>query len=77
MTGKQTDLDFRLVEPAPVFGCVMNAQALPERATLLLSEIVGEGFSAMDVQIIHHEVDRPREGIAAHDGLQSFRKFRR
>ena len=75
LPGKQADFDFCLVQPAPMFGCVMNAEASPERATFLLSEIVDEGLPAMDVQIIHHQVDRPRQGIAAHDALQSLGKF--
>ena len=40
-----------------------------------LSEIVGEGLPAMDIQIIHHHVNLSRPGIVAHDRLQRLGKF--
>ncbi len=73
--GKQADLDFRLVQPAPLLGRVMDGKAVPEGAASFLSEIVGEGFPAMDVQVIHHHVNRSRPTIAAHHGLQRLSKF--
>ena len=75
LPGKQADLDLRLIQPTPVLGRVMDREAIPDRAAHLLSEIVGEGLPAMDVQVIHHHVNRSRTAIAAHDRLQSLGKF--
>src|SRR5208282_5871338 len=70
LPGKQADLDFRLIQPAPVLGRVMDGAAVPYRAAPLLSEIVGAGLPPMDVEVIHHPVNRSRPGIAAPDRLQ-------
>ena len=75
LPGKQADLDFRLIQPTPVLGRVMDGKAVPDRPASFLSEIVGEGFPAMDVQVIHHHVNRSRPGIAAHHRLQRLGKF--
>jgi len=75
LLGKQADLDFRLVQPTPMLGRVMDREAVPDRAAPFLSEIVGEGLPAMDIQVIHHQVDLSRTGIAAHDRLQRLGKF--
>ena len=32
LPGEQADLDFRLVQPAPVLGRVMDREAVPDRA---------------------------------------------
>jgi len=61
---KQTDFGFRMVQPTSMLGRVMDGEAVSHRAARLLSEIVGEGFPAMDVQVIHHEVNLARPGIA-------------
>ena len=53
----------------------MDGKAVPERTASFLSEIVGEGLPAMDVQVIHHHVNRSRAGIAAHHRLQRLGKF--
>src|ERR1035437_1460630 len=75
LPGKQADLDFRLVQPTPMPGRVMDGEAVPDRVAPFLSEIVGEGLPAMDIQVIHHQVNLARTGIAAHDRLQRLGKF--
>src|SRR5579872_892992 len=53
----------------------MDGKAIPDGAASFLSEIVGEGFPAMDVQVIHHHVNCSRPTITAHHGLQRLGKF--
>ena len=75
LLGKQADLDFRLVQPTPMLGRVMDREAVPDQAAPFLSEVVGEGLPAMDIQVIHHQVNLSRTGIATHDRLQRLGKF--
>ena len=42
LPGKQTDLDFRLVEPASVFGRVVYGEPIPEGAAPLLAIEAGQ-----------------------------------
>jgi hypothetical protein len=53
----KADLDFRLIEPTSVLGSVVNRESLPEVGAGDLPVIVGKGFPAVDVQVIHDEVD--------------------
>jgi hypothetical protein len=64
LPGEQADLNFRLVQPAPMLRRVKNREAFPESGAQFLPEKVGEGLPAMDVQIVHHEMDRSCPGIA-------------
>ncbi len=75
LPGKQADLDFRLIQPASMLGRVMDREAVPDRTASLFSEIIGEGFPAMDVQVIHHHMNRSRPGITAHHRFQRLSKF--
>ena len=67
LTGEQTDLDLRLVQPAAVFGSVMHREALPQQAADLLTESVHQRFAVMGAQIVHDEVDGVGIWIAGHD----------
>ena len=77
LPGKQADLDFGLIQPTPVLGRVMDGQAVPDRTASFLSEIVGERLPAMNIQVIHHQVNRSRLRIAVHDRLQRLGKLGR
>jgi len=75
LPGKQADLDFRLVEPASVFGRVVHGEAVPESAAALLAVEAGQGLAAVDVEIIHHPVDGLRFRVVlghSADGLGEF-----
>jgi hypothetical protein len=37
LPGEETDFDFGLVQPTPVFGCVVNRETVPEIGALLLT----------------------------------------
>jgi hypothetical protein len=43
----------------------MNGEVIPDSTAPLLSEIVGEGLPTVNVEIIHHHVNRSRREIAA------------
>lgn len=45
LPGKETDLDFGLVQPASVRGSVVNCQAAPEIAAVLLAEASARSMS--------------------------------
>jgi len=44
-------------EPAPMLGRVMNGESVPDLAADLRAEQVRQRLAAMDVQVVHHEVD--------------------
>src|SRR5579863_4835161 len=76
LPGEQTDLDFRLIQPTAMFGRVVDRQAFPESVAPFLSEIVGEGLPAMNVEIVHHDVNRSRRRVTAYYGVHGSGKFR-
>src|ERR1700756_863756 len=60
---EQADFDLRLVEPTAVDRRVVHGEAFPEFAASLAAITVGEGFAAVDVEIIHHQVNGPGTGV--------------
>ena len=40
-------------------GCVMNGEPVPDLAADLLSKGIGQGFAAVRVEIVHHQVNGP------------------
>ena len=52
-----------MIEPTAVFGCVVYFQTTPDVAALLVAEVIGEGLAAVNVEIVHHQVDLARKGI--------------
>lgn len=77
LPGKQADLGFGLIQPTPVLGRVMDGKAVPDRTASFLAVIAGERLPAMNVPVIHHQVNRTRLRIAVHDRLQRLGKFGR
>src|SRR5579863_4172035 len=53
----QTEFDFRLIEPAPVLRSVMDGEPVPKRSALFLAEVSDQRLAAVDIQVIHDEVD--------------------
>jgi len=41
-----------------------------------LAEVISQHLAAMDVEIVHHQVNVARKGIAAYDPFQPSRQFR-
>src|SRR5215471_11892062 len=56
---EEPDFDFRLVEPTAVDRGVVRGEALPQLAASLFPIAVGQGFGAVDVEIVHHQVNGP------------------
>jgi hypothetical protein len=52
LAGKDSDLDFSLIQPASVNRRVVDREAVPDFAANLLAEKVGKGLAAMDVEIV-------------------------
>ena len=69
MSRDQAELDFGLVEPTAVFGCVVYFQTAPEVAAFLAAEAIGEGLAAMNIEIVHHQVDLTGKGIVGDQTL--------
>ncbi len=55
----------------------MDRQAVPELSSFFFSEVVGERLGDVDVQVIHHQMNRSGFGVAANDRLQRFGELRR
>src|SRR5579862_5005841 len=54
----EAEFYLRLVEPAFVFGSVMDLQPIPKIAALLLTVVADQRFAAMDIEVIHDQVNR-------------------
>jgi hypothetical protein len=52
LPGEQADLDLCMVQPASVRRSVVNREAVPEIAALLLPEVIGESLTAMNIQVV-------------------------
>jgi hypothetical protein len=63
LPGEDTDFDFRLVEPTSMFGRVVNGESVPDLTADLRAEKVRQRFTAMDVQVVHDEVDCVSVGV--------------
>ena len=57
LAGEQTNFDFRLIEPASVRGRVMHREAIPDLTAELYPIEICEGVAAVDIQVIHHQVN--------------------
>jgi hypothetical protein len=51
------DFDFRLIEPTPVDRSVVDGEPIPDFAADFRAQKIRQGFAAMDVQIIHDQMD--------------------
>ena len=49
LPGKQPDLDFRLVQPASVFGRVVHGEPIPKGSAPWLAVTIGQGLASVDV----------------------------
>src|SRR5882724_5253811 len=76
LPGEDADFDFRLIEPASVLGCVVNGKAVPDLAAHLGAESVLEGFAAMDIEIVHDEVDGLSRRVCQRQVADYSRKFK-
>ena len=54
---EDADFDFRLIEPTAVSGGVVNCEPVPDLTAELRTVEIGERLSAMDVQVVHYQVD--------------------
>jgi hypothetical protein len=57
LPGEDADFDFSLVEPASVSWRVVDGEAVPNLFANFISVEIRRRLDAMDVQVIHHEVD--------------------
>jgi len=64
----QAQFDLRLIEPASMFGCIVNGEPLPESTALLLAEAIHHRLRAMRVEVVHDQVDRTGRGIPVGEG---------
>ena len=54
---EDTNFDFRLIEPTSVGRRVVNGEAVPDFGADLRAIEVSQGLAAVDIQVIHHQVD--------------------
>ena len=59
----QAELDLSLVEPASVFGRVVNGEPIPKISAFLLTEVIDQRLAAVDIEVIHDDVNGLGEGI--------------
>jgi len=57
LAGKQADLDFGLIKPTAMFGCVVNGKAIPKAASNLLSELVYHRLMGMGTEVVHDQMN--------------------
>jgi hypothetical protein len=76
LAGKEADLDFRLIQPTTVFRSVMHRETIPYLASVVETKVIGECLAAVNVQVVHHQVNGLRGRIALHDRLDSIGEFR-
>ena len=48
---------------------VMHAERIPDAFTLLFAEMAGRRLAAVDIEVVHDEVDRIGGGVLSHDVL--------
>ena len=65
----QAEFDFRLVEPTPMLGGEVHRETAPEASAQEAAEMVGERLLTMDVEVIHHQMNRPRAGVSGDNAL--------
>ena len=70
LPAEQTNFDLGLVQPTAVFGCVVNRETVPKIPALFLSKVVCEGLPAVDIEIVHDQMDGSSKRIAADDSIQ-------
>ena len=76
LPGEEADLDFLLIQPTAMFGCVVNHQSAPQLPPWLRPEGIRERLAPVNVQVIHHHVNRLGPWIAAYQGLHDLRELR-
>ena len=54
----------------------MKLEPLPEIGAPSLAEVIGQRLAAMDVEIVHHQLNGAGKGIAANDPFQPSHQFR-
>ena len=54
------DLDLRLIEPTAMSGRVVSGEPIPDLCGHFRAERIRQGLPAMDVEVVHHQVDRFR-----------------
>ena len=63
----KTQLDFSLIEPTAVFGCVVDLQSAPERVAFDPAEMIRQRFPAMDIEIVHDEMNGSGKRVGRND----------
>ena len=77
MPRHQAEFDLGLIEPAAVFGRVVDIEAIPEISSLALAEMIGQGFPAVDVEVIQDQVNGGIMSVVCGDeGVAGRRRIR-
>src|SRR5579864_7484235 len=64
LPGKQADGDFGLVQPTAVLGGVVYGKPIPQPASGFLAKAFHHRFARMRTQIVQHQMDGVRLGVA-------------
>src|ERR1041385_8625857 len=64
LPGEQADGDLSLVQPAAMFGGVVNRESIPQPSSRFLAEPFHHRLAGMRVQIVQHQVNGVSLGIA-------------
>ena len=60
-----------------MFRCVVHRDSSPQLAALPAAEVIGEGFFAVDIQIVHNHVDRASSWVGGDNSFDRFCKLGR
>ncbi len=67
LAAEEADLDLRLVQPASMFGCVVDRESVPQPASGLLAEPFHQRLAGVRGKVVHDQVDGIGCGIADGD----------
>src|ERR1700674_2763932 len=63
LTAEESNLNFGLIQPTSMLGCVMHCESLPKPSARRLTEAVHQCLTGVSVQVVQDQVDSVGSGI--------------
>ena len=63
LTGEQSDFDFGLIKPTTVLWSVMDREAIPQLRPFFQTEVSGQRFPAVNIEVVDDEVNGASQRI--------------
>ena len=77
LAAEKTDLDLRLVQPASMFGRVVDGKALPQPSARLFAKSVHQRFAGVRAQVVYDQMDGVSGGVVLGNLQDEIGEFRR